>query len=583
MRGITPAEAAALQEVASSKGLSGQRLSLLTGPISQGVRPEERKQSPVSPSPHQREAPAKGGVLQGREHPVVTSVRPAQLHDRCLASFSVPSMPCHVCQACVGLMGERCCLLLQAPSIELDRPGMWAPRILQARAQAEEATSTPGLQRSRAARSAPAAAPMQPAAAASLAAAVPAAGRAPPAAAGKAGLATNAAEDLNEAAAAVTGLWLADPASRTTETLCQHEAASVAEQNGSGAQKHAGSAFLAQQAVGAELGTEPDSCTKPISQSLPQEPAAELTEQPGSAPAAQLPPGGLWTCRQPCAKPAVSAPLQGCPRPRDVRKKQAGMRRTLSAPHLDSASKPCLIEVTSPALQPAGCAGNPEVHAAATSMLRPAEQQQPQTGLATKDLAISSLTAVRGAAAPFWSEKAGAVQADLACPASMQPTQGSPTPVTPSPPVPKQAPATDAAGRKRQPKTTEAPPAAEKAPADMLIGKKRPGSRKRAKAAGQAAQAGGGQRLGKRRGRPAGSGRTAQAKVADLAQAVAGLESKRPVKKSRKAIEAEEALRSLHKEEATLSGSQKTREAQPGQSLNETHSTDQVQVNCTAP
>ena len=113
----------------------------------------------------------------------------------------------------------------------------------------------------------------------------------------------------------------------------------------------------------------------------------------------------------------------------------------------------------------------------------------------------------------------------------------------------------------------------------MLIGKKRPGSKKRARAAGQAAQAGGGQRPGKRRGRPAGSGRTAQAKAADLAQAVAGLESKRPVKKSRKAIEAEEALRSLHKQEAALSGSQQIQEAQPGQSLNEAHSTDQVRVN----
>ena len=464
--------------------------------------------------------------------------------------------------------------------MELDRPGMWAPRILQARAQAEEATSTPGLQRGRAARAAPVAgAPTQPAAAARLAAAVPAAGRALPAAAGTTGHAANAAEDLNEAAAAVTALWLADPASRTAETLCQDKTASMAEQDGSGAQKHAGSAIvlLAQQA-GAEPGTEPKSCPKAVSQALPQEPTAELTEQPGFAHAAQLPPGGLWTCRQPCAEPAVSAPLQGCPRPNHVRKKQAGMRRTLSAPHLDAASEPCLIEVTSPALQPAECAGNAEAHAATTSMSRPAEQQQPQTGPAAKNLAMSSIKAVRGAAAPFWGEEASTVQADLACPASMQPTQGSPTPFTSTPPVPKQAPAIDAAGCRRQPQATQASPAAEKAPADMLIGKKRPGSRKHARAAGQAAQAGGGQRPGKRRGRPAGSGRTAQAKAADLAQAVAGLESKRPVKKSRKAIEAEEALRSLHKEVAALSGSQKTQDAQPGQSLNEAHSTDQLQV-----
>ena len=496
-------------------------------------------------------------------------------------------MPCHIRQGLRRLHGRNF-LLLQAPSIELDRPGMWAPRILQARTQAEEATSTPALQRSRAARAAPVAdAPTQPAAAAQLAAAVPAAGRAPPAAAGTAGLAANAAEDLNKAAAAVTALWLADPSSRTTEALCQHEAASMAKEDGSGARRHTGSAvaLLALQAVDAEPGTEPNSCTKAFSQSLPQEPTAELMAQPGSAPAAQVLPGGLQTCRQPCAEPAVSAPLQGRLRPSNVRKKQAGMRQTLSAPHLDSASEPCLIEVTSPAVQPAECADNAEVHAAATSMSRPVERQQPQTDPAAKDLAMSSPTAVRGAAAPFWGEKAGAVQADLACLASMQPTQGSPTLVTPSPPAPKQAPATDAAGCKRQPKTTEAPPAAEEAPADMLIGKKRPGSRKRAKAAGQAAQAGGGQRPGKRRGRPAGSGRTAQAKVADLAQAVAGLESKRPVKKSRKAIEAEEALRSLHKEEVALSGSQKSREAQSGQSLNEAHSTDQVQVNqhCTAP
>ena len=85
VQGISPAEAAALQEVASSKCLSGHRLSLLTGPISQGVRPKEPKQSPVSPSPHQREAPAEGGVLQGKELPVVTIVHPGQLHDRCLA------------------------------------------------------------------------------------------------------------------------------------------------------------------------------------------------------------------------------------------------------------------------------------------------------------------------------------------------------------------------------------------------------------------------------------------------------------------------------------------------------------------
>ena len=487
-------------------------------------------------------------------------------------------------------------MLLQAPSIELDRPGMWAPRILQARAQAEEATSTPALQRSRAARAAPVAgAPRQPAAAAPLAAAVPAAGRAPPAAAEKAGLAANAAEDLKEAAAAVTVLWLADPASRTTETLCQHKAASMTEQDGSGTQKHAGSAFALsqQQAVGAEPGSEPNSCIVAISQPLlqiqaggarPWEPATELIAQPGSVPAAQLPHGGLQICRQPRAEPAVSAPLQGCPRPRDVRKKQAGMRRTLSAPHMDSAAEPCLIEVTSPALQSAECAGNAEAHAVTTSMSRPAEQQQPQTGPAAKDLAVLSLTPARGAAASFWGEKGSTVQASSACPASVQPIQGNPTPVTPSPPVPKQALAIDAAGCKAQPQTTEAPPAAEKALADMLIGKKRPGSKKRARTAGQAAQAGGGQRPGKRRGRPAGSGRTAQAKAADLAQAVAGLESKRPVKKSRKVIEAEEALRSLHKEEVALSGSQKIQEAQAGQSLDEAHS-PQLQVNehCTAP
>ena len=465
-------------------------------------------------------------------------------------------------------------MLLQAPSLELDRPGMWAPRILQARAQAEEATSTPGLQRSRAAR-----------------AALPSAGGASLAATGKAGPAADAAKDLEEAAAAVTVQWLADPSSRTPETLCQHKAASMAEHDGSGAQKHAGSAFacLQQQAAGAEPRTEPESCMVPISQPLlqiqagsahPQESAAELPAQPGSVPDAQLPPGALRTCRQPCAEPAVSAPLQGCPRPSDVRKKQAGMRRTLSAPHMNSASGSCLNEVTSPALQPAECANNAEAHAAAASMSGHHEQQQPQAGLAAKDSAVCSLIAAQGAAAPSWGGKGSTVQVDSACPASMQRTQGSPTLVAPSPFVPKQAPVIDAAGCKRQPQTTEAPPAAEQAPADILIGKKRPGSRKRARAAGQA---GGGQRPGKRRGRPAGSGRTAQAKAADLAQAVAGLESKRPVKKSRKAIEAEEALRGLFQEEAALSGSQKTQDAQPKQSLNEALSTDQVRANqhCT--
>ena len=338
---------------------------------------------------------------------------------------------CHArcARACEGFMGGRCCLLLQAPSIELDRPGMWAPRILQARAQAEEATSTPALQRSRAAQAAPVAgAPMQPAAAASPAAAVPAVGRAPPTAAEKAGPAANAAEDLNVAAAAVTALWLADPSSRTAETLCQHEAASMAEQDGSGAQKHAGSAdaLLQQQAIGAEHAIEPDSCTKAISQSLPQEPTAELIAQPGSAPAAQAPPGGLQSCRQPCAEPAVSAPLQGCPRPSNVRKKQAGMRQTLSAPQLESASEPCLIEVTSPALQPAECAGNAETHAAATGMSRSAEQQQPQNGPAAKDLAILSLTAARGAAAPLCGEKGSTLQADSACPCQRAANPGQP-------------------------------------------------------------------------------------------------------------------------------------------------------------
>ena len=481
-------------------------------------------------------------------------------------------------------------MLLQAPSIELDRPGMWAPRILQARAHTEEATSTPRLQRSRAARAAAVAdAPMQPAAAASLATAVPWAGRAPPAAVGKAGLAANAAEDLKEAAAAVTVLWLADPSSRTTETLCQHEAAGVAEQDASGTQRHAGSASvpLQQQVVGAEPGTEPDSCMVAVSQPLsqiqaggawPQKSATELTAQPGCVPAAQLLPGALRICRQPCAKPAVSAPLQGCPRPSGVRKKQAGMWRTLSAPHMGSALESCPNEVTSPALQPSECVDTADAHTAATSMSGHHEQQLPQAGPAAKDLAACSLIAAQGAAAPSWGGQRSAAQADTACPASVQQTQGSPPSFVPLPCMPKQAPATDAAGCKRQPQATETPIAAEQAPAEILVGKKRPGSRKRARTAGQAAQAGGRQRPGKRRGRPAGSGRTAQAKAADLAQAVAGLESKRPVKKSRKAIEAEEALCSLLQGEAAVSGSQKTQDALPKQSLTEAHSTDQVRA-----
>ena len=511
----------------------------------------------------------------------MTAVLLGQLHDRCLARFFIAEhAQCHACdircaRACEGFMGQRYCLLLQGPSIELNRPGMWAPRILQARAQAEEATSAPDLQRSRAAQAAGAL--LQPAAAASPAAAVPSAGRPPPAAAGEAGHPADAAEELNQAAAAVTVRWLADPSSRTTETLCQHMAASMAEQDGSAF------ALSQQQAAGAE----PVSCMAAISQPLlqiqagaarPQEPAAELTAQPGSVPVVQPAPGVMHTCRQPCAQPAVSAPLQGCRRASDVKKKLAGMRRTLSAPHMDAASEPCLIEVTSPALRPAGRADNADAQSAASSVSGPDEQQQPQAEPAAKDLVIIGLTAARGAAAASWGGMGNAVQADSACPVGVQPTQGSPTPVNPSPPLPDEAPATDAASRKKQHQTIETPPAAEQAPADTLIGKKRPGSRKRAKAAGQAAQAGGGQRPGKRRGRPAGSGKTAQAKAADLAQAVAGLESKRPLKKSRKAIEAEEALCSLLREEAALSGSPKAQEAQPKQSLNEAHSTDQVRA-----
>jgi len=241
---------------------------------------------------------------------------------------------------------------MQVPAIQLDRPGMWAPKILQVRTQMQEATSAPTPPNGRAADVHPAARGAEESAAASPAA---------------------APKQCTVALAALRqhGAEISLSPRITAQVLLKQGVEGAAD-------------ALQQQCTASKPEHQLESCTETAGPSL--KPASSLAYELGP-PAKVEPADANLVCegvRKPAgvrAEPASSAPLQGDPAPSSRKRRRAGDflggRKTLSAPLiLSSPIGATEEEVTSPANQQAGSAARAQIAATPGSPQACARSQQ---------------------------------------------------------------------------------------------------------------------------------------------------------------------------------------------------------------
>ena len=398
-------------------------------------------------------------------------------------------------------------LLIQVLSIPLDRPGMWAPKILQARAQVQEATSVPKAPGGSAAQPAPAA---EGAPAGSAAAS-------PPAAAEGGGTHASAAHGLLQALANSAPAQQGSCASAGQAAPHEQSARSTAALKGSAEQVPLRAESAADTPEQQQEAAEPLQCelgSPRVPDSTPMQPATSPTRQQSptvglaspspTAPAETLVTESMQKGRKARAQPAASAPLQGAPAPGSHRRKSPyaslGARKALSAPLLLSAPESAPDEVTSPA-------------AAQAVAEVPTQQLSTATELAAK---AGQALQPDGCPSAVPDQRSAAEQRPQADATAAAVTSCANTDL----PAAEQLPTTDA----------QAVGMASALPAPPLA------AEQGLNAVSPQADA----KPRKRRGRPLGSSKAARAKALDLALPMAGTEGKRPVKKSRKALEAEQ-------------------------------------------
>ena len=400
-------------------------------------------------------------------------------------------------------------LLIQVPSIPLDRPGMWAPKILQARAQVQEATSAP--------RAPCVSTPAQPAPATEAAPAGLTAALQPAATEG---------DSTHASAAHRFKKALADTAPAQKGPCAHAGPAAPHEQyaRSTAALKDSAEQVLLRANSAVDTPAPQQDAAKALQHKLGSPRVLDSTPmQPGTSPTRQESPTvglaspyptapaetpvteGMQKGGKARAQPAASAPLQGAPAPGHHRKKSPdaslGAQKALSAPLMLSAPESALDEVTS-------------ATAAEAAAKVPMQQLSTTTDLAgdagqalQPDSCPSAVPEVRSAA-----EQSPQADATAAAVTSCADTDL---------PAAKQLPTTDAQAIGMASALPAAPSTAEQGP-NAVSPQADPKPRKR------------------RRGRPLGSSKAARAKALDLALPMAGTEGKRPVKKSRKALEAEQ-------------------------------------------
>ena len=404
-------------------------------------------------------------------------------------------------------------LLIQVPSIPLDRPGMWAPKILQARAHVQEATSAP--------RAPCVSAPAQPAPATEAApAGLTAAGSAAalqPAAAEGASTHASAAHRFMQALADIAPAQKAPCASAGPAAPYEQHVRSTAALKDSREQVLLRANSAVDTPAPQQEAAKTPRCqlgSPRVLDSTPMQPATSPTCQESrtvglaspypTAPAETPVTEGRQKGGKARAQPVASAPLQGAPAPGCHRKKSLdaslGAQKALSAPLMLSAPESAPDEVTSPAAAEAAAKVPMQQLSTTTDLAGEAGQALPPDGCP------SAVPEERSAAEQ-------SPQADA--------TAAAVTPCTNTDlPAADQLPTTDAQAIDMASALPAAPSIAEQ---DATAVHPQADAKPR-----------------KRRGRPLGSSKAARAKALDLALPMAGTEGKRPVKKSRKALEAEQ-------------------------------------------
>lgn len=287
----------------------------------------------------------------------------------------------------------------------------------------------------------------------------------------------------------------------------------------------------------------------PGSPAAGEEPAANSRQPPAPPGSAQPAPEALQNQQKVRAQPAASAPLEGGPAHGGMRKKRLcashQAREALSAPHILSAPAPCWGEVSSQATQqakPAACsaaaAAMPAHHISSGGRDHHRRQDQGDGAAHNRFVSTDAHTAEQGPAGTS-AALAGSVATRPGLPVALASScTASKAQITRQsrqglhlfssngmPPMAAQA------LPRVQPVTVMIPCMPEQPPA--------------AEQAAQPAGHGRGPKPPKKRGRSAGAGRATRAKALDPGQPAGCPEGRRPLKKSRKALEAEEALLSL--------------------------------------